>query len=245
MGRGRLVRIASRIAVVVAGAVVVLVVGTLSFELALRWQRRTMTVGVPNLAGLRRAEAEQVAARAGLRFEVAGERYDPSVPAGSVLVQTPTAGALVRRDRKVRVVLSLGQQALRVPDVTGMPAREAAVRIEREGLELGDEAHVRSWSAPEGVVLAQSPPPGSPAVSPTRVHRIVSLGPDPPRFVMPDLTGLTLGTATRWIEAMGFRRGPVRRVPSEAAAPNAIVGQWPLAGYPVRPRAVIELAVSS
>lgn len=248
-GRGpisqrRLARTLAGIAAAVAAAVLFAAIAAVSFQVALRWHRRTTTVAVPDLKSLGRAAAERAASAAGLGFEVSGERYDPSVPAGSVLQQGPPPGALVRRHRKVRVVLSLGQQVFAVPDVTGRPAREAEARIRQEGLESGEEARVPSWAAPEGMVLAQWPPAGSPAVAGSRVHRLVSEGPEPQRWIMPDLTGRTLSAAARWIETSGFRRGAVRRVASGAAAPGVVVGQWPLAGYPVRPRAAIELTVA-
>ncbi len=243
IARGRLGRIVARVGVAIVAAVLLAAIAAFSFQAALRWQRRTTTVTVPDLKGLARAAAERAASAAGLGFEVSGERYDPSVSAGSVLQQGPPAGASVRRDRKVRVVLSLGPQVFAVPDVTGRPAREAEARIRQEGLDPGEEARVRSWAAPEGVVLAQWPPAGSPAIAGSRVHRLVSEGPDPPRWIMPDLTGRSLSAAARWIETSGFRRGAVRRVASGGAAPSVVVGQWPLAGYPVRPRAVIELTV--
>lgn len=242
IARGRLGRILAKVGAAIVAAVLLAAIAAFSFQAALRWHRRTTTVAVPDLKGLARAAAERAASAAGLGFEVSGERYDPSVPAGSVLQQGPPPGALVRRDRKVRVVLSLGQQVFAVPDVTGRPAREAEARIRQDGLDPGEEARVCSWAAPEGVVLAQWPPAGSPAVAGSRVHRLVSEGPEPPRWVMPDLTGRTLSAAVRWIEASGFRRGAVRRVASDVA-PSVVVGQWPLAGYPVRPRAVIELTV--
>ena len=61
---------------------------------------------------------------------------------------------------------------------------------------------------------------------------------------MPDLTGLSRTAAERWIRVCGFRIGAVRRVPSDSASPDTVVGQLPLAGYPVRSREIVELTLA-
>ncbi len=230
-------------AAALVAALLLATIAILSFQVALRWRRAATTVAVPDLTGLTRQEAEQAAARTGLGLEVAGERNDPAVPSGRVLQQGPPPEALVRRQRKVKVVLSLGQQELTVPEVAGRPTREVEVRIRQEGLEPGDEARIHTRVAP-GVVVAQWPPAGNPAVTGMRVHRLVSEGPEPSRFVMPDLTGRTVQAALRWMERCGFRKGTVRRLAASGTSSGLVIGQWPLAGYPVRPRAVVELTVA-
>jgi beta-lactam-binding protein with PASTA domain len=61
---------------------------------------------------------------------------------------------------------------------------------------------------------------------------------------MPDLTGLSREAAERWLAGAGFRRGAVRRVRMGARPAGTVVGQLPLAGYPVRSKEVVELSVA-
>ena len=105
---------------------------------------------------------------------------------------------------------------------------------------LGEE--VRATAS--GAVLAQVPPAKTPAVPNTRVHRLVSDGPPVATWVMPDLTGLSRGAAESWISASDFRRGAVRRVRMSGRRSGSVVGQLPLAGYPIRSRDVVELTVA-
>jgi serine/threonine-protein kinase len=215
-----------------------------AFWLSFKWQRRASEVHVPELRGASQAEAEVRAARSGVVIEVVEERHDPGTSRGQVLGQEPSAGSSVRRGRKVRVVLSLGGEVLRVPNLVGSGARSVAVRLEQEGFALGDEARAWSRAAPAGMVLAQVPPADSPGVPGTRVHRLVSSGPLPTRWVMPDLTGLERPRAEAWIASSGFRLAPVRRIPGPGA-PGTVVGQLPLPGHPVASRAVIQLTVAA
>ena len=61
---------------------------------------------------------------------------------------------------------------------------------------------------------------------------------------MPDLTGLSRTAAERWVGMCGLRRGTVRKVPAVGSRRGMVVGQLPLAGYPVRARDVVELSIA-
>jgi len=213
-----------------------------TFWYAFNAQRRASEVQVPELRGLSQSEAEVRAGRAGVVIEVVEERHDPAMSRGQVLGQEPAPGSAVRRGRKVRVVLSLGGEVLQVPNLVGAGARTVAVRLEQEQFALGDEARAWARAVPAGTVLAQVPAPGSPAVPGTRVHRLVSAGPPPTRWVMPDLTGLARDRAEAWIASSGFRLAPVVYVPG-SSSPGTVVGQLPLPGYPVVSRGVVQLTV--
>jgi len=237
----RLVSVAAWTAI---GTVVVVAVGAVAFWFAMKADRRTTTVVVPDLIGVEMAEAERRAAERGLEVEVVDERNDPVISSGSVLVQEPVPGAQVRRGRRVRVVRSLGSRIVRVPSMGGRPAREVALRLRQEGFEPGDEARAFERSAEPGTVIAQVPPPDSPAMPGARVHRLVSAGRVPSRWVMPDLTGRPAARVQAWIDLCGFRRGVVRKVPADGRASGVVVGQLPLRGYPVADRGIVELTVT-
>jgi serine/threonine-protein kinase len=156
----------------------------------------------------------------------------------------PPPNASVRRGRKIKLILSLGGRVLEVPDLIGQASRTVEIELRQEGFIPGDEARVHSSGAASGKVIAQVPPSGSPAVPGTRVHRLVSSGRRTENWVMPDLTGLSRQSAERWLGANGFRRGSVRRVRMGGREPGTVVGQLPLAGYPVRSNDIVELTVT-
>ena len=214
-----------------------------AFLFAFQAERRSTEVRVPELIGLTRDEAERRAAEAGLVVEVVEERHDPTQSSGRVLAQEPEGGSSVRRGRSVDLVMSLGGEVLTVPDLVGRVERTVTAELSRAGFALGHLSRVYARGAPAGTILAQVPAAGSPAVAGVRVHRLVSAGPPPARWVMPDLTGLPRAQVETWLAASGFRLAPVRRVPSELPA-GTVVGQSPLAGHPVLSRGVVEISVS-
>jgi len=164
------------------------------------------------------------------------------VPVGRVLAQVPPAGASVRRGRKIKLVLSLGGRVLRVPDLVGHAARAVAIELRRDGFTPGFEVRIPASDVPVGRVLAQVPPADTPAVPNTRVHRLVSAGPARTAWVMPDLIGLSRRRAEQWAGQAGFRTS-VRRIERSGFSVGAVVGQFPLAGYPIRSNEVVELTV--
>jgi serine/threonine-protein kinase len=201
-------------------------------------------VQVPILEGLDLDEAYRVVAPLELVLQVNDQRHDPAVPSGHVLQQMPPPGSSVRRGRKIKLVLSLGGKVLEVPDLIGHAARAVTIELRQEGFQPGEEARVDDRGAASGTIIAQVPPAHTPAVPATRVHRLVSNGPRPEVWVMPDLGGLSRQAAERWITAAGFRRGTIRQVSIGGQPSGSVVGQLPLAGYPVRSREVIELTVA-
>lgn len=225
------------------GTVAVAVFGA-CFFIAMKLAMRSSEVSVPDIAGMTEADATRATRALDLVLEVAHHRHDPGTASGRVLEQRPSAGASVRRGRRIKVVVSLGGEILRVPDLVGQGVRTADVELRRRGFAPGADAHAWSGEAPAGLVVAQVPPSDSPAVPGTRVHRLVSDGPVPARWVMPDLTGRDRRAGERWIETCGFRKGPVRVVDSDGAARGTIVGQQPLAGYPITSNGVVELAIA-
>jgi len=239
--RGRLVRGALWLALAsaIAGSVFV---GT--FWLSMRSVARSTEVKVPDLVGLDLATARSRVEPANLVLQVVDERNDPAVPSGHVIEQMPRPGSSVRRGRKVKLVLSRGDRVLVVPTLVGRLVRAVDIDLRREGFVPGELARAPSMREPAGTVLGQVPAPETASVPHTRIHRLVSDGPPRALWVMPDLSGLPRADAERWIAMSGFRRGAVRRVRMEGRAPDSVVGQMPLAGYPVRSRDVVDLAVA-
>src|SRR5262245_4399285 len=78
-----------------------------SFCVALRSDRRSNLVEVPDWIGRGREEALAQARSLGLVIEVAEMRHDPGLAADRIVRQEPAAGTQVRHGRTIRVVVSL------------------------------------------------------------------------------------------------------------------------------------------
>ena len=116
------------------------------------------TVDVPRLVGKSASDARPELRALGLRsnvVEVAGEQ-----PAGTVVGQSPRAGAELREGGTVTLRVSRGPVTVDVPDVTGLDEAAARLELERAGFEVSTTEEPTDDPSQDGVVIRQSPPGG-------------------------------------------------------------------------------------
>src|SRR5208282_566734 len=232
-------------------ALVLMTVALISALTAMRLAIHGREVTIPKLVGMSPVEAEHAGAAAGLQVVIERQFYSPDVPEGKIMTQMPPPGTKVRRGWSIRLAQSLGPQRVAIPDVTGGSERVAELNIRRRGLTLGSIARVSLTDAPLDQVISQSPPAKASGVSAPKISLLVSDGPEPPTYVMPNLTGQPLGSAMLALHDAGIKVGkvsvlpppsppgepqPVPVAPSAASEPSAasmIVTQTPAPGQKI------------
>lgn len=181
---------------------------------------------VPDLQNLTLEQAEKALKPSGLTLSRAGERFDPSVPRGFILSQDPAPDTPVRGKGRVLVTVSLGEEFSSVPELFGQSRRGAQLLLERAGLRIGGSTRAPNDEAGQDLVAGSDPPAETVLPRGSAVSLLVSTGPGPEVFVMPDLTGREISGVRRQLEALGFRV----LVPPAAASVGPIVSQSPQAG---------------
>lgn len=210
--------------------------------LAMRVAVRARDVQVPALVGRTVDEATARAAAAGLSVRAdETRRPDVNVPSGRVLDQEPAAGAMSRRQRSVRIVVSAGATVALVPALMGESERTARIRLTQIGLSLGPVAEIRSAEYPPDVVIAQDPAANTQTAE---VRLLVNRGEDRATYVMPDLIGVSGELAADALRARGFRVAIVAQESSPGIPPGVVLRQTPRGGYQVHPGDAISLEVS-
>lgn len=143
-------------------------------------------VAVPGLRGETLAQARARLAADHLQLTVAGRAYNPTLPAGTVLSQTPSAGKLHEKD-DVAVTVSLGPQPVKVPThLAGLSKTEAERLIQAIGLAVGKIVSEHSLTMPKGDVIGSAPGKGT-LLPGQRIDLAVSTG--KPSVKVPKLTG--------------------------------------------------------
>jgi serine/threonine-protein kinase len=113
------------------------------------------TIRVPQTVGRTVAEAKQ-ALRSGGLGSSATEVSSPK-PEGTVIGQSPAAGAKVRRGTVVALRVSTGRALVDVPDVVGLAEVEARTALEDAGFQVAVVDRSTGDSTQDGVVVDQSP----------------------------------------------------------------------------------------
>ncbi len=240
-------------------ALVLMTVALISALTAMQLAIHGREVAIPKLVGLSPAEAERAGADSGLQVVIERKFYSADIPEGRIMSQTPPAGANVRRGWSVRVAQSLGPLRVGIPDVTGGSERVAELNIRRRGLNLGSIAHLNLPDVPIDQVISQSPPANASGVSAPKISLLVSEGPEPATYVMPNLTGQPLGSATLALQDAGIKVGKVSLlapVPSstepqaapvssgsEPSAASVIVTQTPAPGQKIAAGGAVNFEV--
>ena len=230
-----------------AGKVLMLVAGLaatfiLFFAVSVRFALKTREVLVPDLTNRTANEATAALSDLGLALHVdESRRADARIAAGRVLAQDPPPGSVARRRRSVKVWLSAGQRAAKVPRLTGETDRAAQLRLAQDGLALSGIAEIRSQDYPPDVVVAQQPPADTAGA---RVSLLVNRGERGVTFVMPDLIGVNGDRAAEILRDRGFRVAVVASNPYPGVAAGIVLRQSPQAGFQIGPGEPISLEVS-
>ena len=213
-------------------ATVALISALTSMRLAIHGRQ----MAVPSLVGLSPEEATRRADESGLRVEVEQKYYSPNVPAGKIVSQAPEPGAQVRRGWRVLIAESLGPQRVSPPDVVGQTERAAEINIRRRGLQVSEVAIVSMPGQEFGKVIAQNPPANAGNVVSPNVSLLAAAQSVAASYVMPNLAGSTLASATQALKDAGMHVGAVSAV---SIAPDANPSSPPPPAAPAGPASII------
>lgn len=226
-----------------AAAALALVGGYAVLEIDNRGQAQSETGGVgtvtvPSTVGLSEQEAVRAIEALGLQAVVETSSSE-EIAVGFVVSQTPEGGAQIGEGQTVTIVVSTGNELLKVPRVIGLTAQDAVDAITSAGFVAETvESHSQE---PVGLVVSQNPRPGSRIEEGASITITVSTGPE--AVPVPDVVGQDEESARVALESTGFSVEVVT-APSESQA-GIVVEQTPGAGSQLESGATVTLTVSS
>ena len=202
---------------------------------------RTDQVEVPATIGLTRVEAEKLLDEQGFKVEVT-EEPNATVDAGRVISQDPAAQTEVDKGSTVKLVVSSGEEQLKVPDVVGRTQPEAQFILTSEGFKF-TITEVEDGTAESGRVLRQDPPGGEERPKDTVVALEVAKAPG--EETVPDVAGQTLQAAQAQLQAAGFRVGGPKQEASATVPAGRVISTDPAGGAPAKKGATVTITVST
>lgn len=226
---------------------------------------------VPSLVGMSYSDAERQLKALGLNIGVSGEEHSDQYEALEIIRQTVEQGQRLPPGSVVNVVVSMGPEEVRVPDVVQQEVGRAKQQLEGLGLKAGVSEDWRN-EVVAGVVYHQEPAANERVRKGTTVNLLVSKGPEPtptPRPVptqpsvqptatpkrtitVPNVVGLSEEAAQRLIETSGLRTTyPNRQSVDEVADKDYyysvpighVLSQQPVAGTEAQPYETVYIAV--
>lgn len=118
------------------------------------------TVDVPSLIGLTEAQAAASLQQTGLVLGTVGTTASQTSAAGTVIAQSIPAATVVQRGAAVDLTMAGGLPSAVVPDVLGLPLKQAEQRLEGSGFEAR-VTRTPGTGMQMGDVVAESPAVGT------------------------------------------------------------------------------------
>ncbi len=203
------------------------------------------TVVVPDLLGKDVVYSLELLTDLGLNTKIGGSEYNDSHPKNHVILQDPNPGVEIKKGRDIRILLSKGPRVITMPNVVGLPLRQAHLVVEESGLCLGNETFVFAGELfNKDIVLSQNPNYGNLVARDRCANLLVSRGPRSRAYQMLDLKGLSVDEAVVLIERSHLQVGRFSYSYQPGQSDNIIVGQYPKTGYRILERSAVDLVVN-
>lgn len=159
-------------------------------------------VKVPDLTGYRLDKAQALLKRDGLAPGMVTKDFSDSVPKGFVISTDPQAGTQRHAGSAIALTVSKGSP-VDVPDVTGEDLDSAKSDLQDAGLKVEVSSQEVNSEFDAGQVAQQTPAGDSQAAEGDTVTLTLSKGPQ--MIEVPDVTGDSVGDATKALEKAGFK----------------------------------------
>ncbi|MFH2054932.1 MAG: PASTA domain-containing protein [bacterium] len=189
---------------------------------------------LPSIVGMTQADAEELFAELDLRLEITGREYSPDKPEGVVLTQMPQAGLMVKGGRSIKVIISAGVQVAEVPDIFGLPLRQAELTLQKEGFLIGDLYWADADTLPQDVAVETIPAAGTLLPLGSRVALAVNQGSRTGWVFMPTLVGQPLDRVRALLDSLQLAVGEIVEVKDTSLLPNTVIEQLPPRNVQVR-----------
>ncbi len=201
----------------------------------------------PDVLGLTVEQSRELVGASGLevRHRQAEDRFDDTTPAGRILQQDPRPANPMKRGGVVTVVLSRGQQLVKVPDLSGKAMQAAQTELAAAGLMPGRISRVFWPGGEPNTVVMQDPVAEVEIGQGSAIELLVAIQDPGAAFVMPDLVYRRAEVVRQMFEGRGFRFGSVKYEPYEGVEEGVVLRHTPLAGHPLRRHDSITLVVAA
>lgn len=155
---------------------------------------------------------------------------------GQILEQNPPAGAIVKADRHVELVVSRGAVIDKVENYINQKYDDVKVHLQtlftstRTMILLQDPPLYVFNAAEAGTILEQNPPEGTIITDPVTLELVVSKGPEFDKTKVPALTGLSLNDTLLQMSRSKVVFDFTAREAASGEKPGVVVSQSPVEG---------------
>ncbi len=196
-------------------------------------------IKVPDLKFKTEAEAKNQLEKLGLKTSVKYETTG-NVKAGLVISQTPEIGTTASSGDTINLIISKGDIAFEMPDVTDMSESEAKKLLLEKGLSVNIEYEYSNDYI--GKVIKQDIAVGKSVYSGNSVT--ITIGTEELLITVPDVSNISESKAFETLKSQGFRVGNSNLNYSDTVPAGNVINQTPPAGSSQKKGTSIVLTIS-
>ena len=201
----------------------------------------TKTVTVPNVLD---KSLDEIGSIEGITVK-ALYQYSDSAKRGEIISQSPAAGSRRRVAEgdtvTLDVTVSLGKRTETVPDVSGVPYVQAAIRLRELGADVV-AVPIYEGKEPAGTVISSSPKSGERINAGDRVVIYVKRNRPDPSVRVPELVGRDVSDATVELLSLGLTVGEITYIDG-SGEDGTVVAQSIASGVIARGGETVDLTV--
>ena len=224
-------------------AVLILVLGATGAVMMFKNSTSDKEITVPNVVGKSKDDAKKILESAGFKFIEAGEKKSDEKE-GTVLEMFPEANSKLKPNSEIRVIVSGGEDKIKVPDLSGMTINSAKDVLSSYGLELGNVSEEYNNSVNKGNIISQDPSLDNAVEKDTKVNVIVSRGAKVVVSYVPDVSGKSVGDASSILSNQSFQVKQIEVVTQDASLKDKsgkVFKQDPGSGYELKKGSTISI----
>lgn len=168
-------------------------------------------VQVPDVVGKSEAEALALILDKNLNYNIV-RKPDENVEEGYVIRQRPDAGSMIKKESRVEIQVSDGNEVSEMPDLVGMTLEDARIILESRDISVISEKHAYSDTVEKGLIIETNPVKGEGITSQSQVALTISGGTESVVITMPNLLGASQASAVESIVSSGLKVGAIDKM---------------------------------
>ena len=217
--------------IAILGCIFVIVAGVSAYLTLTMIIKSEDSVIVPDLIGKDVVFVLEQLTDLGLNTKVKGSEYSETIPKNHIIFQDPDADSEIKKGRDVKIVLSKGTQSILMPNLVGLPERQARIILEENGLCQGVASRTHHHQLDQDFITAQMPLSGQMIRRGRCVDMLISMGIRPKALTVPDFKGLFYEEALLKADQNSLSLGPIETSFEYQQPQNMVLEQKPPAGY--------------
>jgi beta-lactam-binding protein with PASTA domain len=175
------------------------------------YTRHGQARSVPDFHGLTLEQTIKLAKKSKLKYQILDSVYTSAVGPGCIAGQNPLPGYKVKKWRKINLSINaVNPEMIVVPDLVGLPKRQAIALIESTGLEVGQRYYIPDLSVDfvlKQMYKGQEIKPGESIRKGSIIDLVLGKGLSNERTPVPNLVGLKLDYAKNEIISASLNLG--------------------------------------